>query len=133
MRNLPNRGKSFRSPEGHKNADRVVNLNFTLMPAFLLRMKIFFLWLDSITPLFLPDYRGRTHDFCSVCVMPVQLAEGRFDNLRTVQTRVIREKWIVGASRRQVTSNKHKSEKSVYEKQIFTLHNTSRKTSSHAV
>jgi hypothetical protein len=54
--------------------------------------KIFFLWLDSITPMFLPDYRGRTHDFYRLCVMPVQLAEDRFENAPTVQACVLRER-----------------------------------------
>jgi hypothetical protein len=43
-------------------------------------LKIFFLWLDSITSLVLPDYLAQTHDFCRLCAMPVQLAEDRFDN-----------------------------------------------------
>jgi hypothetical protein len=47
--------------------------------------------LDSIAPLFVPDYLGRTHDFYRLYVMSVQLAEDRCENARAVQARGIRE------------------------------------------
>jgi hypothetical protein len=62
------------------------------------------LWLDSIIPLFLSDYLWRTHDFCLLCVVPVQLADGRFENARTVQARVTRERSPIAAKGRWATA-----------------------------